>query len=406
MSRLDGIVVRHSSKCRKLNGGERCTCRPSYRAWVWSPEDGTKIWQRFESAAAARAWRQDAGGAIRRGALRAPKPTTMHEAADDLVEGMRDGRIRTKSGDPYKPSVIRSYDQALRLHVLPEIGGARLADVRRGDVQRIADGLLKKGANASTIRNALMPLRVIFRRAIQDGEVMVNPCESLRLPAVRSRRERIASPEEAAELLTALPADIRAVFACAFYAGLRSGELRALRWEDVDLAAGLIRVERSMDHSGMLVEPKSRSGKRRVPIVGALRDLLLEHKAATWSEGYVLGAGPARPFTPSNIHRRAKIAWAKANHDRAERKEPELAPIGLHEARHTFASLLIAAAVNAKAMTTFMGHASIQTTFDLYGHLMPGSEAEATVLLDDYLERADTRRRLAAVARPPGGRKG
>ena len=64
-----------------------------------------------------------------------------------------------------------------------------------------------------------------------------------------------------------------------------------------------------------------------------------------------------------------------------------LQPIGLHEARHTFASILIAAEVNAKAITTYMGHASIQTTYDLYGKLMPGSEAEAAALVDAYLAR-------------------
>jgi integrase len=72
-------------------------------------------------------------------------------------------------------------------------------------------------------------------------------------------------------------------------------------------------------------------------------------------------------------------------------------PIGLHECRHTFASILIAAGVNAKAITAYLGHASIQTTFDLYGHLMPGNEDEAVTLADAYLERANTDVRLAQI---------
>jgi integrase len=83
--------------------------------------------------------------------------------------------------------------------------------------------------------------------------------------------------------------------------------------------------------------------------------------------------------------------WAKARDDALE-------PIGLHECRHTFASLMIAACVNAKALSTYMGHASVTITFDRYGHLMPGNEAEAAGLLDAYLERADNQARLAAVA--------
>ena len=113
--------------------------------------------------------------------------------------------MRTKSGDLYKPSAIRSYERALRDRVLPELGAKRLGDVQRRDVQRLADELLGEGLDPSTVRNVLMPLRVIFRRAIEDGDLAVNPTGHLRLPAVRGRRERIASPEEAQRLLAALP---------------------------------------------------------------------------------------------------------------------------------------------------------------------------------------------------------
>ena len=74
-------------------------------------------------------------------------------------------------------------------------------------------------------------------------------------------------------------------------------------------------------------------------------------------------------------------------------KAAKLAPIGFHEARHTYASLSIAAGVNAKALSTYMGHSAITITLDRYGHLMPGNEGEAAALLDTYLERALTRTR-------------
>ena len=174
----------------------------------------------------------------------------------------------------------------------------------------------------------------------------------------------------------------------AFYAGLRRGELRALLWQDVDLAAGLIRVERSMSGKGEIGEPKSRAGRRNVPIVAALRDLLVEHKLVTRREqGFVFGTSATSPFTPNVARGRALTAWRRAG----------MAPIGLHECRHTFASLVIAAGVNAKAISAYLGHASIQTTFDLYGHLMPGNENEAVTLIDAYLERATTGRRLAQL---------
>jgi integrase len=151
------------------------------------------------------------------------------------------------------------------------------------------------------------------------------------------------------------------------------------------LASGVIRVERALDHKGETVAPKSRSGRGIVPIVGALRELLLDLRLDS-SGGYVFGKGEL-PFPPSSLYARARRAWRKAG----------LKPIGLHEARHTCASIMIAAGVNAKAITDYLGHSSIEVTFDLYGHLMPGNEAEAVALIDAYLERANTVARLAAL---------
>jgi integrase len=385
MAQLTGIEVRHKKLCVSRDG-RRCNCEPTYQASVWSARESKRIRKTFPTLADARAWRSETQTGVRRGTLRAPAHTTVEEAADELVAGMKSGRVRTRSGDAYKPSAIRSYEAALRDHIVPRIGRTRLGDVQHRDVQRIADDLLAEGRDPSTIRNALMPVRVIFRRAVEDGDLAVSPCTHLRLPAVRGRRERIASPEEAQRLLAALPERDRPIWATALYAGLRRGELMALRWEDVDLATGVLRVQRAYDDKEHVeIEPKSRAGRRIVPIVGALRDSLVEHKARERRDvGLVLGSTPETPFQSSTLWRRARRAWKRAG----------LEPIGLHEARHTFASVLIAAGVNAKAITTYMGHASIQTTYDLYGKLMPGSESEATALVDAYLARADTPSRL------------
>ncbi len=379
-----GIQTIHQSGCAARTSDRRCSCSPSYEASAYSARDRKKIRRTFATLAAARAWRAEAVRALNRGELQAETPALVRDAADVLLAGMRSGTVRTRSGDRYKPSVIRGYEQALRLHVLDDLGGVRLGRLRRRDVQSVADRMLAAGMNPSTIRNALMPLRVIYRRALEDGEIAVNPCSGVRLPAVRGRRERIASPSEAARLLAALPESDGPLWATAVYAGLRAGELRALRWSAVNLAAGVIRVEQSMDHRGELVAPKSAAGRRSVPIAAALRDLLATHKITYGSQRYVFGASDGRPFSHSTVLNRARREWRKAG----------LEPIGLHECRHTCASLMIAAGVNAKALTVYMGHSSIDVTFDRYGHLMPGNESEAAALLDAYLARADTSSRM------------
>ena len=279
---------------------------------------------------------------------------------------------------------------------MSELGKVRVSDLMRNHVQDLADSLLAEGFNASTVRNALMPLRVIYRRAIQRGDVAVNPTHDLNLPAVRSGRDRIATPEEAGALIVALPVDLRAVWSTAFYGGLRRGELRALRWENVDLAAGVIRVEQSWDPQQGAVTPKSRKGRRRVPIPVGLRDAITEHRMASWTEGYVFGKGPEEVFGATSLTDRADRAW----------KDAELDRITLHEARHTYASLMIAAGVNAKALSEFMGHSSIQVTLDLYGHLMPGAESEAASRLDVLLANAETQARSADAEGKTGTHRG
>jgi integrase len=364
------------------------TARPAYRVAAYDAISKRKVSKTFRTLGEARRWRAAAQTQTAKGVRLAGTPQTLREAAEAFVDGMTSGAIRARAGERYKPSVVREYGRSLRLHVLPTLGGARLSRIQRRDLQKLADELLTAGADPSTIRNALKPLQVIFRRAIEDGDIAVNPCERLRLPAARGRRERIAAPAEAAALIDAVRLEDRALWGCAFYAGLRRGELRALLWENVDLASGVIRVERSMNSYGEAGEPKTRAGRRSVPIVAALRDLLVEHKLVTGRDlGLVFGSSPARPFTPTAVRKRALTAWRRA----------ALEPIGLHECRHTFASLLIAAGVNAKAITAYLGHATIQTTFDLYGHLMPGNEGEAVALVDAYLERANTHERIAQI---------
>ena len=94
-------------------------------------------------------------------------------------------------------------------------------------------------------------------------------------------------------------------------------------------------------------------------------------------EAEALVFGDGQPFNDEAVVGRAKAAWTAA----------EVEPVGLHEARHTAASLMIAAGVNVKALSEFLGHASITITLDRYGHLLPGSLSESASLLDAFLVR-------------------
>lgn len=400
-----GIRKLHSKGCRSKAAG-RCNCGAGYEASIYLAREGRKIRRTFGRESEAKAWRADAQAEANAGKLRTPTRLTIRDAAWLWLEGADQGAIRDRSGRPYKPSTLRGYRQALRLRVLPEFGAVRLNEVRRGDVQGLIDRMLGDGLAAGTVRNTLNPLQAIYRHAVRRDLVSVNPTRDLDLPAARGRRERIASAAEASVLLAALPAAERAVWATAFYAGLRRGELRALRWSDVDLGRSEIRVQRSWDECEGSLDPKSATSSRTVPILAVLRDYLDAHKIATGREGsdLVFGRTAREAFVASTIDNRAKRAWEGANEAQREAAEEEkrepslLERITLHECRHTFASLLIDANVNAKAIQTFMGHATIEMTFDQYGHLIPGSRDQARELVDSYLDAAATEARNEAAS--------
>src|SRR4051812_17605265 len=94
----EGISVRHARSC-PARSGERCRCSPSYQAQVWSPRDRKRLSRTFPTLAAAKAWRQDAAVALRRGTLRAGATATLNQAADDWLEAANAGLILNRSGD-------------------------------------------------------------------------------------------------------------------------------------------------------------------------------------------------------------------------------------------------------------------------------------------------------------------
>ena len=243
-----------------------------------------------------------------------------------------------------------------RRFLLPKLGRTRLSELNRNQIQDVVDEMVAKGYAPSTVRNAVLPLRSICRRAIDREEITSNPTRRLDLPIDRRSKDRVAPPNEVHALLEALPSDLRLIWATAIYTGLRRGELQALGWQHVDLEAGVIEVERAWDRVAGFIDPKSRASFRRLPLPGSLRGMLIEQKLAQGAggEGLVIGGGE-KPFDPSNAIRRARRIWGAAG----------LSDLGYHECRHTYASLMIAAGVNAKTLSIYTvsyTHLTLPTT--------------------------------------------
>src|SRR6266496_1660395 len=118
MRRTQGIRQRHTRACPSRNG-ERCNCRAGYEASVWVRREGKKVRKTFPSYEEARQWRTSMLKLSQDGGLRAPSAVSFRAASEEWLRMAETGAIRTRSGDRYKPSALRGYEQALRLRLVP-----------------------------------------------------------------------------------------------------------------------------------------------------------------------------------------------------------------------------------------------------------------------------------------------
>ena len=326
--------------CATSTDGDRCNCQPSYRAWVYdqreqrrSPQDVLR--QRRARRREAVAGRRDQRSGTRQ--EHRPVARTLREAAEAWLAGAKaePPTVLNRSGRPYKPSVLRGYEHDLNaLRARPSSAALRLSDVRRARPAgarrpaRRPGPVRLEGAERCDPAPGRLPARARARRGQRQPDERAAAAERHRPPRTRrvtAARRPNCSPRS--------PTTLRPIYATAFYAGLRRGELRGLRWDDVDLADGrdprapLVGRLRRRDRP-----PSRRRARARCRSPRCCATISSTLKASTGRDGrdFVFGAAADRPFTPSHIRRQAAKAWEAANKQRAEKKQPPLVPIELH----------------------------------------------------------------------------
>lgn len=186
-----------------------------------------RITKSFPREAEAKRWRVDAGRAVERGELGgAPRDArTLAKALREFVAGMESGIVRPKGRKRYKPNTIRSYERVSRVYIEGSaVGGMKVAEIRRRDLQDFADELLGSGLAAGTVSNVLNLIQAFYRRVLDRDELTYNPAERIDLPSRSTNGpKRIASAGEAVQLLAALRLEDRPIWATAFDAGAAAG---------------------------------------------------------------------------------------------------------------------------------------------------------------------------------------
>jgi integrase len=393
MAKTPGITARHSRTCTSRKTGARCNCLPSYEAFVWSKRDGKKIRQTFSgkgALSAAKNWRADSTRAVRLKKMRAPTMKTVQQAVDEFLEGAERGEIRNRRQMAYKPSVVRQYRSALKGRFLPEFGEWRLSDVEQTDLLEFKERLMGKKIADSTIRNVFVPVQAVFRRARKMGDIAINPAEDLELPTGETMKRNAVTPADALTLIEALPEDEQALWATAFYTGLRRGELRALQAQHVHETH--IEVLHGWDDKAGSQEPKSAAGVRHVPMTDALRTFLDPHLKRTKRKGedLLFGRTWRLAFTPHYVADVADEAW----------KDAKLERVTLQEARHSYRTWLDHAGISETRADRYTGHA-VGGVRGRYTHLLEAQLAEDANRLDAYLSGTAEGKVVALEARAP-----
>ena len=288
---------------------------------------------------------------------------------------------------------IEQYEQHLRLHIAPLIGEVRLTQLTVPMARSFEDQLAKDRSPAM-VRIVMRSLGAILADAQERGLVAQNVVRNLRCArrgngrARADKRQRgklkvgvdIPTPAEIGALIAHLTDQRRALLLTAILTGLRSSELRGLRWQDIDLKRAVLHVRQRADCYRRIGRPKSAAGERTVPLPPMLVNTLREWKLACPKSDRDLAFpnGRGNPEYRSDIvyrsFRPAQVAAGVVNGQGRAKYG------GLHALRHFYASWCINRRVDGglelplKLVQSRLGHASIQITADRYGHLFPSGD--------------------------------
>jgi integrase len=274
-------------------------------------------------------------------------------------------------------------------HVRRHLGERRLQALRSADLAAFYTTLARSGLAARTVRCVYAILRKSLGQAKAWGLVANNCADTVRPPSAPDRELPILQPDRARELLEALRGQpIYLVAAIALATGMRRNEILGLRWRDVDLDAGRLRVEQALEqttaHGIRIKAPKTRNGRRTISLPAHLVAELRTHWRAQQEQRLAMGAGKApadspvlatldgRPLSPGAV----SCAWIRAV---AAAGMPE---ITLHSLRHTHASMLIASGMDVLTVSRRLGHASPTITLAVYGHLIHGADDRAAQIME------------------------
>lgn len=308
-------------------------------------------------------------------------------------------------------STFYSYERIVAIYLIPTLGKIRLSRLTPDDVETLHNDMAARGLSARTIQYAHAVLRAALNNAVRRRYVPQNVASLVSPPSVTREPVEPLTVELAQVFLKAAQGDVfEALYTVTLALGFRKGEVLGLRWADVDLEEGRLWVrwalQRQKDKGLVMVEPKSRSSRRAIPLPPFVVTTLKEHRrrqaeqrlamGPEWrDEGWVFTMEDGRPVSPdylsrafpkfiaANLNRCPKCdVWlpaAEVVEGLCKRCDTKVEPrrLRFHDLRHSCASLLFAQGCSMRLVMEILGHSQIALTMNTYTHLLPEADRKA-----------------------------
>ncbi len=290
-----------------------------------------------------------------------------------------------------KPRTWIQYRQLVLKHAIPALGTITLVKLTPQHVQGMYSAKLAEGLSPTTVHHLHAVLHRAFDQAFRWGLTARNVCDLVDAPRMAHHEMQVLTPEQAKIFLTATQDHrLQALFVLALTTGLREGELLALKWRDLDLDTATLQVRGSLQRTdeGLVIStPKTAQSRRHVTLtmmaIGALR----AHRARQLEERLALGPGwhdhalvftngIGRPLEASDLLQRQYYPLLQS---------AGLPRIRFHDLRHTAATLLLLQGIHPKVVSEMLGHSQVGITLNLYSHVLPNMQRDATAAMDRLL---------------------
>ena len=282
-----------------------------------------------------------------------------------------------------KGSTATAYRRTFESRLVPFFGDYPLAALSPDLVQRFVAQLSREGLAAATIRTYLAPFGKCLKHAVRWGYLRTDPTPLVELPRIKQREAKFLTPDQLGVLLENIPEPWKVLFTTAAMTGMRIGELVAMRWANLNLKALQYSVRERL-YNGEFDTPKSDQSRRTVDLTPSVVLALKAHRKVQNERRLARGSACEDNdliFCQDNGKKFSKQDFLR-DILRESLAAAELPEIHFHALRHSYVALLIDQGAHPRYIQRQLGHASIQQTFDTYGHLMPDAGATLAPALD------------------------